>query len=639
MMKNTRDETNTSQISSLNAKDFALPLFIFVVGLLGSTLAFFSLHEADRLRSQDARHQLSDRVVQAFHTRLSSAISAVKFGALMIEVNPDLNNLQFQTYANRALAKLDSVRILEWQPLVAASDLAQFEKKAGAEGKHNFRVIQPDASGDEWIGVSGREVYVPVLYAWPSTIGTIGFDMSFSPIRMESKLRSAETGEGVASGVFDLMQGGKVSSGQMAFAISQAVLDLHAPALAKGGKQAVKGYLAAVIPITPLFAQALSLANFAQYDLIAVDLTANDGKFIYSSIHPSTGKLDKTSTPQDTDITQTLEVAGRKWNLTLRPKSTFFAGYFHYFSYLVLVIGILLSAVIAFIVAATLRARRCLKTAGLLLEQRVMERTRELSSAMESLATAHTELVSMEKNSALFSMVSGIAHELNTPIGNSLTVASTLKDHVITVERQIEQGMSRRQMNDFIEQARTGSEILVRGLQKAAEMINSFKQVSIDQESEARRVFFLHEAIAEILLLLTPSLSRSHIRISCDIPHDLQMDSYPGAIYQIITNLLNNCVLHAFEPQQEGEINIRADSDQQGSLLLEVRDNGKGISEHDLKRVFDPFFTTKRGKGGSGLGLNIVHNLVNNTLAGELKLSSELGQGTTVSIRIPLCAK
>jgi signal transduction histidine kinase len=617
--------------------DIAVLFFVLLFGLSSSMFGFHTLQTSQHLQTHEAMRNVAQTVVQAFEVKLAAAVSAVQYGGLMIEVDSDISNSEFQSYAARALEKHESVRIFEWQPIVLAGDLQQFEADARSQGMPEFRVVQPDANGNNWEVVSGRPFYVPVLYAWPASAGTVGFDLSFSPVRMESKLKSAQLGTPVSSGVFDLMQSGKVSSGEMAFAISQAVFDGKEKAIESRLQSTLKGYVAAVIPISPLFAQAKKMANAAKFDLFVMDASANDDALIYSSnsLRPAMAGSEKM-VETDEDIIQVLNVASRSWKLVLRPQPAFFTNTSRYFATSILLVGIALTLLLVFTIAKIQRGRKSLEMASVLLEQRVEERTEELSTALESLTTAHTELLRLEKASILGTMVSGIGHELNTPIGNCLTVASTLKDHVHTVALQLEQGMSRRQMNEFVDQANTGTDILVRGLQKAAELISSFKQVAIDQESEARRSFFLHTAVTEVLLLLTPSMRQSSVKVICEIADDLQMDSYPGAIYQIITNLVNNCLLHGYGEQQEGNIIIRAQRLDDQRLKLEVSDDGIGIPEADLKRVFDPFFTTKRGQGGSGLGLNVVFNLVKKTLGGDLTLSSISHHGTTVTMIIPI---
>ncbi|MBK7001295.1 MAG: HAMP domain-containing protein [Rhodoferax sp.] len=275
------------------------------------------------------------------------------------------------------------------------------------------------------------------------------------------------------------------------------------------------------------------------------------------------------------------------------------------------------------------------------LEQRVTERTQELSDALAQLTTAKDELVRSEKLSALGALVAGIAHELNTPIGNSLTVASTLESHTQAFVDSISKGLTRSRLENFVNANLQGTEILMRSLQHAAELITSFKQVAVDQTSANRRSFDLRTTIAEILMTLGPTLRKSSHKVEHQIPPDILMTSYPGPLGQIITNLVHNALLHAFEGRINGLITIVATTTNpspgtDGWVEITVRDNGAGIPAEHLSKVFDPFFTTKFGKGGSGLGLNIVYNLATTILGGRVRVESTLGQGTCFVLELPL---
>ena len=270
------------------------------------------------------------------------------------------------------------------------------------------------------------------------------------------------------------------------------------------------------------------------------------------------------------------------------------------------------------------------------LEQRVEERTQELTNTLNQLTAAQAELVRSEKMSALGALVAGIAHELNTPIGNSLTVASTLQDHGIAFAAEMSKGLTRSKLDEFVQSSQQGTNILMRSLHHAAELVSSFKQVAVDQTSVNRRVFRLKETLNEILLTLGPTLRKTSHTVECVVHEDISLDSYPGPLGQIITNLINNALLHAFEGRQHGMISIAAQLAQPGWVEITVADNGIGIPAAHLDKVFDPFFTTKLGKGGSGLGLNIVYNLVNTSLGGRIQVVSEPGTGARFVLLLPL---
>ena len=272
------------------------------------------------------------------------------------------------------------------------------------------------------------------------------------------------------------------------------------------------------------------------------------------------------------------------------------------------------------------------------LEQRVASRTQELSSALERLTAAQTELVRTEKMAALGSLVAGIAHELNTPIGNSLTVASTLQDESKAFVEDMNKGLTRSRLGEYVATIQEGSGILMRGLRHAADLVSSFKQVAVDQTSVNRRRFDLRETVQEILLTMGPAIRKTNHSIECTIENGISLESFPGPFGQVLTNLVNNALLHAFEAGRSGKITIAATRQGTDRVEITVQDNGCGIPAANLSRVFDPFFTTKLGKGGSGLGLNIVYNLVHEALGGTITVTSTAGAGACFTVSIPLTA-
>jgi PAS domain S-box-containing protein len=279
------------------------------------------------------------------------------------------------------------------------------------------------------------------------------------------------------------------------------------------------------------------------------------------------------------------------------------------------------------------------------LEHRVEERTEELQKANKELAAtlttlnlAQEELVRSEKLAALGSLVAGIAHELNTPIGNSLMVASTLVDRTRSFSQVYANGLKRSTLESYIEDSAKAGDILVRNLYRAADLVTSFKQVAVDQTSSQRRVFLLSEVASEIILTLSPTLKKTSVNVMQDIPDSIRMDSYPGPLGQIINNLVNNALLHGFDGRNSGTITISAQPIADDWVELSIKDDGVGIPAANMSRIFDPFFTTKLGAGGSGLGLNITHNLVTNLLGGRIQVQSEVGIGTSFIISLPTTA-
>jgi signal transduction histidine kinase len=262
--------------------------------------------------------------------------------------------------------------------------------------------------------------------------------------------------------------------------------------------------------------------------------------------------------------------------------------------------------------------------------------------ALQDLREAQQNLIAAEKLAALGGLVAGVAHEVNNPIGISLTVASSFARRCEDFAQEVEAGQLRRsRLNDFLEIGRDAANQLVANLQRAGELVQSFKQVAVDRSHADRRQFDLRESTDHIVTSLRPVLRRSQISLTVDVPAGITMDSYPGSYGQVLTNLFLNSVIHAFPDGRTGGITVEARqvcTPSRDDIELFVSDDGIGMSEEIQRRALDPFFTTRRNEGGTGLGLHIIFNLVTQQLGGRLSFESRLGWGTRFRITVPRIA-
>lgn len=255
---------------------------------------------------------------------------------------------------------------------------------------------------------------------------------------------------------------------------------------------------------------------------------------------------------------------------------------------------------------------------------------------LERLKSTQEWLVRSEKLASLGSLVGGIAHEINTPIGVTLTAATQFEEVLAELRARYDCGELRKSdLESFIAAASETARLIAGNAERTAELVASFKQIAVDQTSDGRRTFELKAYLKNVLHSLRPQLKRYGHRIEIEAPDDVIVDGHPGAISQIVTNLLTNALKHAYETSDGGRIAIAARLGAGDWVELRFSDDGRGIAPEYQDRVFDPFFTTARGTGGSGLGLNIVHNIVTQTLAGEIRLESEPGKGTLFVVRFP----
>ena len=273
------------------------------------------------------------------------------------------------------------------------------------------------------------------------------------------------------------------------------------------------------------------------------------------------------------------------------------------------------------------------------LEQRVAERTESLEKALLTLERAQEEIIQTEKLASLGRVVAGVAHELNTPIGNALTVASTIQSELLDLKTELAGGSMRRSaLTQFIERADEGLTLSLSNLQRAGDLISDFKQVAVDQTSDQRREFDLAEVTTEILNMLQPTLRKSGCELKKMLSVGLVCDSFPGRYGQVLTNLVMNATIHAFDAGTIGRISISVGAADADTVELVVEDNGVGMAEDVRARIFDPFFTTKMGRGGTGLGMNIVHGIVTHILGGQITVTSKPGEGTRIRVLFPRVA-
>ncbi|WP_426174428.1 sensor histidine kinase [Massilia sp. TWR1-2-2] len=268
-------------------------------------------------------------------------------------------------------------------------------------------------------------------------------------------------------------------------------------------------------------------------------------------------------------------------------------------------------------------------------EDAALRSAQQTEQAMTDLRRTQESLLQSERLASLGSLVAGVAHEINTPVGIALTSASVLKDATDQLQAAVAtDGLRKSVVLRYLDTAAESTRLIINNAYRAAHLIHSFKQIAVDQTSEARRRFALMAYIDEIVTSLQPKLKNIALELKLEGDDDIVLDSYPGAFAQVITNLMLNCAEHALSPEHPGTIDIHARL--VGDMVeLLLTDNGKGIPPEVLDRIFDPFFTTRRGQGGTGLGLNIVYNLVVKQFCGTIKARSTVGVGTEFTLRMP----
>lgn len=268
--------------------------------------------------------------------------------------------------------------------------------------------------------------------------------------------------------------------------------------------------------------------------------------------------------------------------------------------------------------------------------QELMQANEALNTSLDELHTAQSQLVESEKMAALGGLVAGVAHEINTPVGVAVTATSVLKDSQQALQKRFENNqMSRKDLEEFLHQIDETTHMLAHNLNRAVGLVKSFKQVAVDQSSETLREFEVVQYVNEVLISLHPQLKKTAHRINVQADEAIMMFSYPGALAQVLTNLIMNSLEHGFTDKAQGQIEITL-KQKDAHLLLDYTDDGVGMSDTELEQLFQPFYTTRRGQGFQGLGTSVIYNVVTHKLAGKVACDSQPGQGLSYHFTIPL---
>lgn len=282
-------------------------------------------------------------------------------------------------------------------------------------------------------------------------------------------------------------------------------------------------------------------------------------------------------------------------------------------------------------------AEGSLQLANKLLEEKVKSRTIELSNTLEDLYVAQKQLVEAEKMAALGGLVAGIAHEINTPLGICITSISHIKSKAEELEASFLSGeITEEDLRNFLKPTKETLELSQHHLQRTAKLVKNFKQVAVDQSIDETSNFNLHDKLESLIISFRHELKTKSASMILDCPHTISMTTFPGSLDQVITNLTMNAIHHGFYERDGGTISIEVSEQPDDTVRIKFSDNGYGIPEENRSKIFDPFFTTRRYEGGTGLGLNILYNLVTHKMNGSVNLSDKQEKGTAFIITLPM---
>ncbi|WP_409524109.1 PAS domain-containing sensor histidine kinase [Nitrincola sp. MINF-07-Sa-05] len=287
-------------------------------------------------------------------------------------------------------------------------------------------------------------------------------------------------------------------------------------------------------------------------------------------------------------------------------------------------------------ITLTYQMQRRLSGLNHFLEHKVEERTAELSAALQHLRHTQDELIQSSKMAALGRMVIGIAHELNTPLGNAITAASSIQADLRQLQGDIPERLTRSKLIQYVDFACEGSDLVLSGLQRSVELVSSLKEINFDPDNQGLQKLYVHDFVDEWLVLHRSRLLSGKVFVSVDIDKNLYILTFRTALIRVLDKLIDNAFKHGFQGDHElASIDIRAYETENGRVDFIFKDNGKGLDMPDLSKVFEPFFRGSMSMPGNGLGLFVAHVLVTVVLKGTLEVKSAPGQGAEFIISMP----
>ncbi|MDB4872902.1 MAG: hypothetical protein JWL97_3906 [Gemmatimonadales bacterium] len=625
-------------------------LLAFAIGICVTVWTCFTVAEAQdaQIRSNFARD--TEKVATDTSARLRTYFDMLLNLKGLFAVTGEVDREQFARFVQqlRLSERYPGFRAIQFVRAVPGADLEGFatdvrtQSGAGAAGVPPF-AVHPALQRDEHFVIEFNE-------PMKGNENAFGLDLASMPWQLAAVEEARDSGQIVATGRTLLVQDAARHPG---FVARAPIYRQNMPVDSiEQRRAAFIGVVAIVFRVDDLMREVVEPSLLRQLALRIIDTgEANVGKpapanadtILFDSRPPGGLTLSNRvaqgyiNVAQRQWLVQYSALAGSRYTRDVTPL------------FMIAAAGILISALIAALLMASRRSRLLAgQLRATLVEQRAslaeLEQQKahvelahgDLSSVLETLKQAQANLITSEKLASLGALVAGIAHELNTPIGNSLLTATALADMVNEFEKKYaDGGIKRSALEAHMADTRLACGIMASSLSRAADLITSFKQVSVDQTSDKRRRFELGEVVRDTVATYAAQLRRANCRIDVDVAPMLVLDSYPGGIGQVLSNLINNALLHAFEGHASPKMVISAREIEHGQVMLNFSDDGVGMTAKTLHQVFDPFFTTKMGQGGSGLGMNIVYNVVTGMLGGTIGIASTPGNGTSVTIMMP----
>ncbi|CAA0087041.1 Sporulation kinase E [Zhongshania aliphaticivorans] len=583
-----------------------LPMILIGVSLIVMSL-FFLGSRWELSRQQDEFHSYSDETLSRAQVIVDTYIENLYALRALMEVSDHVSAAEFKFFVGGFLERNSGFQAVTWTPLVRDVDRADLELEMSAENGRDVHITRRDQS-NKLLPQSKQSEYMMVRYIEPlqGNVAALGYDISSNSFARAAFTRAVMSGRPEGTDVIRLIQEQEAGYG---FVVYLAVKSTD-PSVKS---DSLRGFVSGVFRIPDLMAVLLPPAYLGD---ITATVSTERGGVIYST-------QKDTSDSRVFAGNGVLHFGGVDFLIELEAGQRFLAGSRSITPWGMLVAGLLFTGLLGMTFLVLTGQKHSSEMAG-----------QELKAMLAQLRETQDHLVESEKMASLGGLVAGFAHELNTPLGIAITAESTLQDDIAKLTASLESSAN-METSSVLARMREASQIVLANVQRAGGLIVSFKQVSVDQATTETRSINLYEYLTDVLMHLSPNYRRSGHEVVLDCPADISIRTVPGGIAQVVINLLNNSLIHAFPHSEKGHIHLSV-TRQQDNVVIRFSDDGIGISELNQKKVFEPFYTTRRGSGGTGLGLHVVYNIVNRQLKGRISIVNQAVSGTSFEIVLPM---
>jgi signal transduction histidine kinase len=557
-------------------------------------------------RQQDEFSRYSSQIIHRAQSVIDTHIENLYAVKSLLEVSDKVTATEFEAFTKGFLERNKGFQAIAWTPRVSSANRSAFESLMSEErgrpviitGRNNEQNLVPQHN---------KEDYVVIRYIEPmaSNAKALGFDIS-SRDTVRSALANATIGNRPATTApIHLVQDQQDQLGLVVYLPVVKVASVDTPAL--------HGYVSGVFRVPDLMSVLLSTESLG--DISASISIVGGGRLFEKNADSARQALFSDAA--------VLHFANAEWLLELTADQRFIVGSRSMVPWILLVSGLLFTGLLGMALLVLTGQKYESESAR-----------KRLNEMFLKLQEAQDHLIESEKMASLGGLVAGFAHELNTPLGIAITAESTLQNDIAKLNTLLLDSEAPTSATELLLRMRDASHIALTNVQRAGTLISSFKLVSVDQETVEARTINLHDYLADVFVHVAPSYRKSGHEVILECSPDITIRTVPGGLAQVVINLLNNSLIHAFADGQKGHVKLQV-SRQSDEVVLRFSDDGKGIPVLDQKKIFEPFYTTRRGSGGTGLGLHVVYNIVRRQLRGRITVISEPDHGACFKITLP----